>query len=308
MTVQIYAHRGSSAAFAEHTRAAYLQALADGADGVECDLHLTADGQLVLLHDDDLDRTSSGTGPVGVLTLAQLRGLDFSSWHGSEIPAAFGSSSAQLLTLPELLEILAGAGRDVGLAIEFKYGASFSPQLIEKTLETLRSHGWTPENSTTGRVLVSFMSFHPAAVKYLSEQVPSAHLCQLLEEVDVDEVKDELDVGAIAGHTVAFLMRRAMAEGEKLVNDGVAHLAGPGVEYLRANPDNAARWVRKGRVLRVWTVDTPEDLSLCLAAGVTQVTSNRPREIRELLAASQASSRVEEQPGSGFLPEGLDAM
>ncbi|WP_425864954.1 glycerophosphodiester phosphodiesterase [Arthrobacter sp. TWP1-1] len=308
MTVQIYAHRGSSAAFAEHTRAAYLQALADGADGVECDLHLTADGELVLLHDDDVGRTSSGSGPVASQTLAQLRELDFCSWHGSEIPAEFGGSSEQLLTLPELLEILDGAGRDVGLAIEFKYGASFSPQLIEKTLETLRNHGWNPESSTTGRVLVSFMSFHPSAVKYLSERVPSDHLCQLLEQVDIEDVKEELEVGAIAGHTVAFLMRRAMAEGEKLVNDGVAHLAGPGVEYLRANPGNAATWVRKGRALRVWTVDTPEDLTLCLAAGVTQVTTNKPREIRELLASSLASWQVVEQPGSGLLTEGLDAM
>lgn len=90
-------------------------------------------------------------------------------------------------------------------------------------------------------------------------------------------------MGAITGRTAAFLMRRAMAEGERLIDDGVAQLAGPGVEYLRAHPGNAARWVAAGRVLRVWTVDTAEDLALCLAAGVEQVTSNRPREIRELL-------------------------
>lgn len=298
MNVQIYAHRGSSAAFAEHTRAAYLQALADDADGVECDLHLTADGELVLLHDDDLDRTSNGTGPVAEMTLAQLRELDFSSWHGAQIPASYGSTAAQLLTLTELLEILSGAGRPLGLAIEFKYGASFSPQLIEKTLETLRSHGWSPEDSKASNVLVSFMSFHPSAVKYLSEQLPSEYICQLLEDVDVEDIKDELEVGPIAGHTVAFLMRRAMADGEKLVDDGVAHLAGPGVDYLRANPDNAAKWVAKNRVLRVWTVDTPEDLNLCLAAGVTQVTSNKPREIKDLLAGAQPSLRMAEASGA----------
>ncbi|SEE96739.1 glycerophosphoryl diester phosphodiesterase [Arthrobacter alpinus] len=298
MTVQIYAHRGSSADFAEHTRAAYLQALGDGADGVECDLHLTADGELVLLHDDDVGRTSNGTGPVAEMTLAELRELDFSSWHGVEIPASYGSAAAQLLTLTELLEILSGAGRVLGLAIEFKYGASFSPQVIEKTLETLRSHGWTPEDSKASNVLVSFMSFHPAAVKYLSKQLPPDHICQLLEDVGVEDIKDELEVGPIAGHTVAFLMRRAMAEGEALVDDGVAHLAGPGVDYLRANPDNAANWVKNGRVLRVWTVDTPEDLNLCLAAGVTQVTTNKPREIRALLAGSQPSLRMVDASGA----------
>lgn len=283
MTVQIYAHRGSSAAFAEHTRAAYLQALADGADGVECDLHLTADGELVLLHDDDVARTSNSAGSVAELTLAQLRTLDFSSWHGVVIPPDYGTIATQLLTLPQLLELLAAAGRPIALALEFKYGATFKPQLVDAALKTLRSFGWEPEKSSAGNIHVSFMSFHPDAVKHLAAQIPAAHLCQLLENVQVAGVREELDMGAFTGRTAAFLMRRAMAEGERLIDDGVAALAGPGVEYLRAHPGNAARWVAAGRVLRVWTVDTAEDLALCLAAGVEQVTSNRPREIRELL-------------------------
>lgn len=283
MTVQIYAHRGSSAAFAEHTRAAYLQALADGADGVECDLHLTADGELVLLHDDDVARTSNSAGSVAELTLAQLRTLDFSSWHGVVIPPDYGTIATQLLTLPQLLELLAAAGRPIALALEFKYGATFKPQLVDAALKTLRSFGWDSEKSSAGNIHVSFMSFHPDAVKHLAAQIPASHLCQLLENVQVAGVREELDMGAITGRTAAFLMRRAMAEGERLIDDGVAQLAGPGVEYLRAHPGNAARWVAAGRVLRVWTVDTAEDLALCLAAGVEQVTSNRPREIRELL-------------------------
>lgn len=285
MNVQVYAHRGSSAAFAEHTRAAYLQAIDDGADGVECDLHLTADGHLVLLHDDDVDRTSDGTGAVAEMTLAQLRGLDFASWHGKPIPPGYGTIPEQLLTLPELLDVLAGAGRPLGLAIEFKYGADFDPGLVDAALDALRLRGWDPETSVAGNTRVSFMSFHPGAVQYLAEHVPAAVLCQLLEEVDVAEVREELDVGAAVGHAAAFLLRRAMAAGEKLIDDGVAQLAGPGVEYLRANPGNGERWAQAGRTLRVWTVDTAEDLALCVAAGVAEVTTNRPREIRELLGA-----------------------
>ncbi|MDQ0729732.1 glycerophosphoryl diester phosphodiesterase [Arthrobacter sp. B1I2] len=82
----VFAHRGSSGAYAEHTRAAYLQALADGADGVECDVHLTRDQHLVLLHDANLDRTSDGTGPVAERTLRELHQLDFSSWKGRPHP------------------------------------------------------------------------------------------------------------------------------------------------------------------------------------------------------------------------------
>jgi len=271
MTVQIYAHRGSSARFAEHTRAAYLQALADGADGVECDLHLSADGALVLLHDDTVDRTSNGTGPVANLTLAQLRGLDFSSWKGASIPPEYGATAEQLLTLDDLLDILAGAGRAVGLAIEFKYGARFDPVLVDATLAALRVRGWTPEAPDAGMVGVSFMSFHPEAVTYLAARVPAGRLCQLLEETDPAE-------------PMAELMQQAMAAGARLLDDGVAQLAGPGVEYLRANPGNGHRWAAAGRRFRVWTVDTAEDLATCQEFGVHEVTSNHPAKIRAMSA------------------------
>ncbi|WP_154604770.1 glycerophosphodiester phosphodiesterase [Arthrobacter sp. AQ5-05] len=281
MSVKVFAHRGASAYFAEHTRAAYLQALADGADGVECDLHLSADGELVLLHDDDVDRTSNGTGFVSALTLAQLRALDFSSWKGAVIPPLFGGTAEQLLTLDELLEILAQAGRSVDLAIEFKYGAVFDTRLVDATLERLRLHGWSPEQSMAGAVRVSFMSFHPKALKYLAQKVPAQFLCQLLEEVkDVQETLGGAPGGA---PNTASLLRRAMAEGERLVDSGVASIAGPGVDYLYAHPENAARWLGAGRSFRVWTVDTEENLALCQALGVTEVTSNRPAEIRALL-------------------------
>lgn len=286
MTVQIFAHRGSSDKFAEHTRAAYLQALSDGADGVECDLHLSADGELVLLHDDDVSRTSNGTGEVGDLTLAQLRAFDFCSWKGASIPAEYGDIASQLLTLEEILDILVAADRPLGFAIEFKYGAVFDPNLVDATLARLRARGWESEHSIAGNLTVSFMSFHPDAVKYLAERVPSAQLCQLLEVIAGSDVAEELDVGPIAGHTMAFLMRRAMAEGERLVDKGVAGIAGPGVEFLRANPKKGQRWQASGKRFRVWTVDTEEDLALCQELGVTEVTTNRPAEIRALLETS----------------------
>lgn len=286
MTVQIYAHRGSSAAFAEHTRAAYLQALADDADGVECDVQLSADGEVVLLHDETVDRTSNGTGPVSKLTLAQLRELDFSSWHGADLPASFGTTATQLLTLPELLHLLADAGRPVGLAIEFKYGALFDPALVDTVLEALRRHGWTCAGARAGNIHVSFMSFHPAAVTYLAEQIPGEQLCQLLEIVEAEVAEAEPvkapSADLIAARAVALVKRRAAVAGEQLLDDGVAHLAGPGVDYLRANPESAARWVAAGRVLRVWTVDTAEDLRLCLANGAAEVTSNVPGQIRSM--------------------------
>ena len=77
----VFAHRGSSAALPEHTLAAYLRALDEGADGLECDVRLTRDGHLVCVHDRRLERTSNGRGRVSARTLAELDALDFGSWH-----------------------------------------------------------------------------------------------------------------------------------------------------------------------------------------------------------------------------------
>src|SRR5919202_512348 len=85
----VVAHRGDSAAVAEHALAAYEAAIATGADGLECDVRLTRDGHLVCVHDRRVDRTSNGRGRVSRYTLAELNELDFGSWH----PAATGAHS-----------------------------------------------------------------------------------------------------------------------------------------------------------------------------------------------------------------------
>ena len=74
---RIVAHRGSSAEIPEHTLAAYQQAIDDGADALECDVRLTADGVLVCVHDRKVNRTSNGRGVVSTLELADLAELDF---------------------------------------------------------------------------------------------------------------------------------------------------------------------------------------------------------------------------------------
>ncbi len=286
----IYAHRGSSARFAEHTRAAYLQAIADGADGVECDLHLTKDGELVLLHDETLERTSNGSGPVAQYTLAELRALDFCSWKDSRIPLAYGGVRDQLLTFAALLDILRGAGREIGLAVEFKYtGAAEQPAgLVDKTMDVLRRRGWRPGPSTAGNIVLSFMSFSPRCVKYLAETVPARHLCQLVADIaaaDVDAIA-AADPG-IDAHAFA---QAALTEGERLLDDGTAGIAGPGLAYLRANPERIRRWAAAGARFRVWTVDEPDDVRFCAELGIEEITSNAPAQTRAVLRGQERSA------------------
>ncbi|MFC4946282.1 glycerophosphodiester phosphodiesterase [Pseudonocardia sp. GCM10023141] len=256
----IYAHRGASARFAEHTRAAYLQAIADGADGVECDVHLTRDLQVVCLHDDLVDRTSNGSGPVHEYTLAELRELDFASWKGAAIPAAFGTVAEQFLSLHDLLEILRGAGRDIGIAVELKHPSPYGPRLEDEVLALLVAEGWDPATSRLANITVSFMSFDPAAVQYVNLRVDATHLCMLTGGVEAAELDGLPEVG----------------------------IAGPGIDGVRTHPDTVRAAVVAGQRFRVWTVDDPADVALMAELGVQEITTNQPAEVRAQLPKSLA--------------------
>jgi glycerophosphoryl diester phosphodiesterase len=100
----IYAHRGASAIHPENTLRAFQHALAIGVDGIELDVHATADGIPVVIHDRDVGRTTDGAGYVGEIPLARLKTFDVGD--GERVP-----------TLAEVLELVGGA---VHLDVEIK--------------------------------------------------------------------------------------------------------------------------------------------------------------------------------------------
>ncbi|TLM75563.1 glycerophosphodiester phosphodiesterase family protein [Pseudarthrobacter sp. NamB4] len=287
----VFAHRGSSAAFAEHTRAAYLQALADGADGVECDVHLTRDQHVVLLHDANLDRTSDGTGPVAERTLRELRHLDFSSWKGVRIPEMYGARSEQFLTLPDLLDILRAAGRPVKLAIELKHPSPYQLKLEDRVLAVLRREGWEPGSSSLDNVSVTFMSFSPDSIRHLLRSVPPEYVCQLVDDVDIRVIRTGLGFGVITGGAIANLMKATQLEGERILDNGVVGLAGPGIAYVRRHTARVRRWLESGRRFRVWTVDSEQDVALCQELGIQEITTNVPSPVLAHLQVASPQGR-----------------
>ena len=98
--VMIQAHRGASAYAPENTLPAFQLAVDMGADGIECDIHLSKDGKFVVCHDDTVARTSNGTGRICDLTLSEIKALDF----GSKFDARFKGTQAP--TLEEMLEVV----------------------------------------------------------------------------------------------------------------------------------------------------------------------------------------------------------
>ena len=105
------AHRGASGHAPENTLAALELAVRLGADMAEIDVQQTADGQLVLFHDDTLERTSSGRGPLAERTLAELRALDAGTWYGERFAGQ---------RIPTLVEAVSLARGRLALNIELK--------------------------------------------------------------------------------------------------------------------------------------------------------------------------------------------
>ncbi len=276
----IFAHRGSSGTYAEHTRAAFLQALADGADGVECDVHLSRDGQLVCFHDTTVDRTTNGSGDVGDLTLAELRQLDASSWKGVSIPAEYGDATGQFMALADLLILLRRAGRPIRLAIELKHPSPQGLRLEEALIAFLMDEGWNPESSMLGGIEVSFMSFNPDSIRQLAESAPPHVLCQLVADVSPQEVRDALRLGPLMEGALIRVLHRALKEGEGLIDHQDVGMAGPGMKYVHRHPDRVRRWVRDGVRVRAWTVNSVEDALFLADLGVQEMTTDYPARLR----------------------------
>ncbi len=110
--VKNIAHRGASGYFPENTRVSFLKAIEMGATGIETDVHLTKDGEPVLIHDEKVDRTTNGTGFVKDLTYKEIKELDAGSWYDEKY------KNEKILHLEELLEII--AREDMILNIELK--------------------------------------------------------------------------------------------------------------------------------------------------------------------------------------------
>src|SRR4051812_246582 len=145
--------------------------MTEGADGLECDVRLTRDGELVCVHDRRLNRVSNGRGLVSTRTLAELAELDFGSWHpgpgDADDELVYDRDPAgriRILTLNNLLAAIHDAGRPMRLLIETKHPTRYGPAVEEQLVGALRRFGLHAPTVDT-RVQVSVMSFSALAVR-----------------------------------------------------------------------------------------------------------------------------------------------
>ncbi len=256
---QVVAHRGASHENPEHTLGAYVRALEEGAEGLECDVRLTADGHLVCVHDRDLRRTALHPGVVSTMDLAELDQLDFAAWKNpwaeldDEAPEP-DVEAGRVLTLRKLLETVADFDRRVEIAIETKHPTRYSGLVERRLAEQLRDFGWHRAGSPA-----RMMSFSYTAVQRMERLAPGLRLVMLIDR------------------------KRAWTMLEKVI--GRDWIVGPGIDLLQEHPRMARRLADSGHEMHVWTVNTEAQLETCLDLGVTAVISDRPAHLLELLDA-----------------------
>ncbi|MDH3733574.1 MAG: glycerophosphodiester phosphodiesterase [Gemmatimonadota bacterium] len=245
------AHRGASGHAPEHTMRSYEMALEMGADYIEQDLQLTADGTLVVIHDDTLDRTVRGpadrcSGPVMSRTADELAVCDAGSWFNEE-HSDLADPSYVGLGIPTLRDVFEAFGRTARYYIETKNPAE-APGMEEALIAELERAGLMPGDTSDWTVLVQ--SFSPESLLKLHGLRPQMPLIQLL---DVESDPTEVDLDRIAAHCVGI---------------------GPDRTLVTARLIDRAH--ERGLAVHPWTVNEPDEMERLIATGVDGVFTDFP--------------------------------
>ncbi len=244
MPTQVWAHRGASAYAPENTLPAFRKAIEMGAQGIELDVHESADGELVVIHDETVDRTSNGHGRVVDQTLKELKVLDFSNGKA-------GFSDVRIPTLSEVYELLKPTGLSIN--VEIKCDVIIYWGIWEKLIALER------ETGMQGRIIYS--SFNHYVLPKIRELDPDAKIGLLYGEALVDPwvYANYLHADAIHPHYRAVLYGPGLIEGCKKNNvaintwtvddpEAIYKLAQAGVEAVISNkPDVALEAVERAQ-------------------------------------------------------------
>jgi len=250
------AHRGGAALYPENTLVAFEMAVeVDRAGMLELDVHTTADGVLVVHHDDTVDRTTDGSGPVHSFTLAELRQLDaayeFTADEGETYP--YRGQGVQIPTLQEVLE----AFPDVSMSIEAK---QIEPPLVAEL---------TAEIEAFQRIdSVMLTSFDDATLEAITDELPevavnfgeNATRCAVFQHV--------LQAGWGSCPVGDVLTVSPTSSGIAVITDDLLSSA-----HARDIPVFA------------WTIDESAEMEELLAMGVDGIMTDRPDILREVLDA-----------------------
>lgn len=248
---KLIAHRGVSANAPENTLSAFRMAWKEGADGIEGDFYLTADGEVVCIHDDKTKRTANGNLPVKTSTFAQLRALDYGSWKE---PKFRGEK------IPLLSEVLDELPPGKWFFLEIKD----SPRIVKPIAEILGR-----KRPDKGKVIL--ISFNREVIKACRETMPDYQACLL----------SSLDKFSKKGGPESYL-----ADLEWCGSHGLCYKVSAPVtmEWL-------GKTRGKDGILMAWTVDTRDAALRATGFGTDFIGTNRPAGLRSELGWAASGPR-----------------
>jgi len=200
--MKIYAHRGCSGTFPENTIAAFNAAARLPIHGVEFDVHMTKDGELVVIHDESINRTSNGSGFIKDMTLKELKNYDFGTWFSNNF------KGEKVPTLREVLYVFKDTHHHIN--IELKSDVFPYEGMEQKVLEMLKQY------RLEDRVVIS--SFNHEMIQNVKKLAPHIETAILFMEVMVAPHEYAQKVGADALH--AFFPTALRKMGKEVIASG----------------------------------------------------------------------------------------
>ncbi|MCM3569925.1 glycerophosphodiester phosphodiesterase [Neobacillus mesonae] len=248
---KIYGHRGAKGSYPENTLLSFKKAIDQGVDGLELDVHLTKDGEVVVIHDETLDRTTNGIGEIRELTLEEIKQVSAGSpfahlpdyheaWELEKVP-----------TLQEVLELMAPYPTELNIELK-TYAASYKG--IEEKVQSI------VEKCGNDRKVV-YSSFHLPSLLRMKKVNPEAHIAWLLNE--------EISLPADYIETLDF---EALHLNKKII---LSKKVGHSIRKT-LHEDNTMSLKGLYEQVRVWTVNDPDQIGRLLELQVNAIITDFP--------------------------------
>lgn len=245
----VVAHRGGAALAPENTLGAFANAMQLGVDMVECDVHLSKDGHVIVMHDTDVARTTDGRGYLADLTLAEIKKLN----AAAKFPGGYAAQTVP--TLDELLDLVKGK---TPIQIEIKVDAKGQryPNIEQQVVEAVRARGMIGEV-----IVISFDFPTLKEIKRLEPRIATGALVRA-------------DWFSARGNDV-----------ERIVRDAIDTT---GADYFMPNYAPVTEALvnavhARGLKIGVWTVNNSNDMQRLAGWGVDAITTDRPDELKRVL-------------------------
>ncbi len=249
----VFAHRGGSRRWPENTMLAFQNAADLGVDALELDIHSTADGEIVVIHDPFVDRVTNGTGAVQNFTLAELQQLDAGYWWSEDGEHSY-PFRGRGLTIPTLAEVFTTFPH-YWINIDIKQS---DPPIVEPFVEMIRAYGMTQQ--------VCAGSFHTQTVNQFRQTCPEVTTAASLPEAEQMLLLSKLGLGA-------FYRGRAQAMQLPEVEMRLRVVTPAFIQVAHSH----------GVAVHVWTINDISQMRRLIEMGVDGLMTDYPDLLLKLL-------------------------